>query len=148
MGVWLFEVPCFSIFRLSSVYSQHLNLIKGGEQQWFLALKAQEMYFISFGVKISLTKTSGSFMITSQTQQLNLRINSNLTNAIWVTRPTYKKELPVTIFKKQLHFMALYSKQELHHHFPYLLFPEDIYTANNGRVMQLLTQEDQITRRL
>lgn len=55
-GVWLFEVPCFSIFRLSSVYSQHLNLIKGGEQQWFLALKAQEMYFISFGGRSVLPK--------------------------------------------------------------------------------------------
>lgn len=37
--------------------------------------------------------------------------------------------------------MALYSKQELHHHFPYLLFPEDIYTTIMKRVMQLLTQE-------
>lgn len=55
-GVWLFEVPCFSVFLLSPVYSQHRNLIKGGEPQSFLVLKAQEMYFISSGGRSALPK--------------------------------------------------------------------------------------------
>ena len=55
-GLWLSEAPCSGIFLLSSVYPQDLNLIKGGEQQWFLVLKAQEMYFISFGGRSVLPK--------------------------------------------------------------------------------------------